>query len=351
MRNQFGGHAVQTSAPPRRPPTSRTAPSCTSSVLSLHDFRSYAAAEVTLPPGVTVVRRPQRAGQDQPGRGGRLHRPAVLAPGRQRRAAGAVRRRPGGDPGRRGPRRPPALLEIEINPGPLQPGPGQPSPLPGPASCSAWSARCCSPPRTSALVKGDPSDRRRFLDDLLVQRRRASPASGPTTTGCSSSATRLLKTAGDARWRPSAAPESGAAHPGRVGLPPRPRSAPSCSRPGSPWSRTCGRWSARPTRRWPAAPPATTPCLQAVVRAPRRRPGGRPDAAGRGAARRARATSRRRARPRDQPGRAAPRRARCSARAAAGEGLRQPRRVVVLRARAAARLVRPAPERTATTRS
>ena len=45
-------------------------------------------------------------------------------------------------------------------------------------------------PEDLALVKGDPGERRRFLDDLLVLRGAAArPASAPTTTGCSSSAT------------------------------------------------------------------------------------------------------------------------------------------------------------------
>ena len=40
----------------------------------------------------------------------------------------------------------------------------------GPASCSAWCARCVFSPEDLALVKGDPAERRRFLDDLLVLR-------------------------------------------------------------------------------------------------------------------------------------------------------------------------------------
>ena len=39
-----------------------------------------------------------------------------------------------------------------------------------PAMCSACCARCCSRPRTWRIVKGDPTERRAYLDDLLVAR-------------------------------------------------------------------------------------------------------------------------------------------------------------------------------------
>ena len=45
-------------------------------------------------------------------------------------------------------------------------------------------------PEDLALVKGDPGERRRFLDDLLVARAAAlGRGAARTTTGCSSSAT------------------------------------------------------------------------------------------------------------------------------------------------------------------
>ena len=63
----------------------------------------------------------------------------------------------------------------------------------GPASCSAWCARCCSPPRTWPWSRATRPSARRFLDDLLVLRAPRLPASAPTTTGCSSSATRCSR--------------------------------------------------------------------------------------------------------------------------------------------------------------
>ena len=96
------------------------------------------------------VRRPQRAGQDQHRRGGRLPVAADLAPGRQptRRwcKQGADRRVVAGR-GRQG--GPQARHRGRDQPRPLQPGPGQPARrCRAPATSSAWCARCCSRPRT-----------------------------------------------------------------------------------------------------------------------------------------------------------------------------------------------------------
>ncbi len=97
MRNQFGGHAVRTAPPAggdapgratpvtcaRRPPEPARLP-------LLRHGRGRARA------GRHGVHRPQRPGQDQPGRGDRLPLAAAVAPRRHRRAAGAgtARRRP-----------------------------------------------------------------------------------------------------------------------------------------------------------------------------------------------------------------------------------------------------------------
>ena len=118
--------------------------------LTLADFRSYAGAEVALEPGRHGVRRPQRPGQDQPGRGDRLPRAPRHPPGRR-----PTRRWSGPAPSGRGPCRrgaataAQALVELEINPGKVQPGPASTAPTcRAPARCSAWSAPCCSRPRT-----------------------------------------------------------------------------------------------------------------------------------------------------------------------------------------------------------
>ena len=178
MRNQFGGHALHTEPAPRRRlaghPTGPAAEPVHLAHLSLHDFRCYADLELALEPGRHRARGPQRAGEDQRRRGGRLPLAAQLAPGRPGRArwcAAAPSRRwsaqPWSEDGRR------AVLEVEINPGRVNRARVNRARCPRPATWSASSARCCSPPRTWPLVKGDPAERRRFLDDLLVLRRTA----------------------------------------------------------------------------------------------------------------------------------------------------------------------------------
>ena len=120
--------------------------------------------------------------------------PARLAPGRRRRAAGAGRRRPGRGPRGRGPRRARRRCSRSRSTRAGPTGPGSTGRrCPGPASCSAWCARCSSRPRTWPWSRATPSERRRFLDDLLVLRAPRLPASAPTTTGCSSSATRCSR--------------------------------------------------------------------------------------------------------------------------------------------------------------
>ena len=122
-------------------------------------------------PGVDRVHRPQRAGQDQPGRGDRLPLPARLAPGRDRRAAGPGRRRAGAGPGGRGRATAGrATLEVELNPGRSNRARVNRSPLPRARELLGLVRTVVFSPEDLTLVKGDPSDRRRFLDDLLVLR-------------------------------------------------------------------------------------------------------------------------------------------------------------------------------------
>ena len=125
MRNQFGGHAIQDGQRRRRrpPPTADRAPGARRPP-SLHDFRSYRTLEVASARG-DRVRRPQRAGQDQPRRGGRLRRgsPRTGSPATRRWSGG---RRPGRGPGGVVATAREAVLEVRDQPGPVQPGPGQP---------------------------------------------------------------------------------------------------------------------------------------------------------------------------------------------------------------------------------
>ena len=158
MRNQFGGHAVHRhrGAAPAATPRPKKLPaaepeSCPVHVshLALHDFRSYADVDVALEPGVDGVHRPQRPGQDQPRRGDRLPLPALLAPRRDRRAAGAGRCRPGDRPRVRGEggtyRR--CSRSSSTPGGPTAPG-STARRSRGPARSSAWCARWSSHPTT-----------------------------------------------------------------------------------------------------------------------------------------------------------------------------------------------------------
>ena len=127
MRNQFGGHAIRTEAPPggdvdpttrvisvlvRRAPEPARLP-------VLRNRRGRARA------GRDVVHRTQRAGQDQPGRGDRLPVPAHLPPGRDRCPAGPSRLGAGGGACRRGQGGPYRRARGRAQPRSGQPGAGE----------------------------------------------------------------------------------------------------------------------------------------------------------------------------------------------------------------------------------
>ena len=77
----------------------------------------------------------------------------------------------GGDPLRDRPRRPRAAGRAGDRARQGQPGPARTGRRPaGPATCSARCGWCCSRPEDLELVRGDPAERRRYLDDLLVAR-------------------------------------------------------------------------------------------------------------------------------------------------------------------------------------
>lgn len=167
--------------------------------LTLHNFRSYADLDVELEPGATafIGRNGQgktnlveaidylsrlsshrvssdaplvRAGTDQA-----LIRAAVVRSGRT------------------------AILEVELNPGRANRARINRSPLPRPREIIGVVRSVVFAPDDLTLVKGDPSDRRKFLDDLLILR-------APRLAGVRSDYDRilrqrnsLLKTAGLAR--------------------------------------------------------------------------------------------------------------------------------------------------------
>ena len=138
--------------------------------LTLHDFRSYAAADIELDPGVTAF-----IGRNGQGKTNLVeaidylsrltsHRVATDAPLVRAGADQAVVRAAVVKDGRT------AVLEVEINPGRANRGRVNRSPLPRVRDLVGLVRTVVFSPEDLSLVKGDPSDRRRFLDDLLVLR-------------------------------------------------------------------------------------------------------------------------------------------------------------------------------------
>ena len=167
--------------------------------LSLHDFRSYATAEVALEPGVTSF-----IGRNGQGKTNLVeavdylsrlssHRVATDAPLVRAGCEQAVVRAAVVKDGRT------AVLEVEINPGRSNRARVNRSPLPRARELIGLVRTVVFSPEDLTLVKGDPSDRRRFLDDLVVLR-------APRLAGTRADYDRvlkqrnsLLKTAGLAR--------------------------------------------------------------------------------------------------------------------------------------------------------
>jgi DNA replication and repair protein RecF len=175
--------------------------------LTLHDFRSYASADVALEPGVTAF-----IGRNGQGKTNLVeaidylsrlasHRVATDAPLIRAGAEQAVVRAAVVRDGRT------AVLEVELNPGKSNRARINRSPLPRAREIVGLVRTVVFSPEDLTLVKGDPSDRRKFLDDLLVLR-------APRLAGVRSDYDRvlrqrnsLLKTAGAAR-RGSSSQES-----------------------------------------------------------------------------------------------------------------------------------------------
>jgi DNA replication and repair protein RecF len=138
--------------------------------LSLTDYRNYAVADVTLGPGATAI-----IGANGQGKTNFVEAAAYLATfGSHRVATDAPLIRQGADravvrgvvsaAGRD------SLLEVEINPGRanrlrVNRAPARPREALGILRCVLFA------PEDIAIVKGDPDQRRRYLDDLLVSMR------------------------------------------------------------------------------------------------------------------------------------------------------------------------------------
>jgi DNA replication and repair protein RecF len=138
--------------------------------LSLADFRSFASVELPLQPGVTALVGPNGQGKtnlvEAVGYLASLssHRVAADAPLVRSGAERAVVRGTVVRDGRM------LLLEVEINPGKANRARINKSPVPRPRDVLGALRTVLFAPEDLALVKGDPSDRRHFLDDLLVAR-------------------------------------------------------------------------------------------------------------------------------------------------------------------------------------
>jgi DNA replication and repair protein RecF len=138
--------------------------------LSLHDFRSYASVDVPLEPGVTAFIGSNGQGKTNLVEAidylSRLssHRVATDAPLVRAGAEQAVVRAAVVRDGRT------AVLEVELNPGRANRARINKSPLPRARDLVGLVRTVVFSPEDLTLVKGDPADRRRFLDDLLVLR-------------------------------------------------------------------------------------------------------------------------------------------------------------------------------------
>jgi DNA replication and repair protein RecF len=138
--------------------------------LSLVDFRSYAAVELPLGSGITALVGPNGQGKtnlvEAVGYLATLgsHRVAADAPLVRTGAERAIVRGQVVRDGRS------ALVELEINPGKANRARVNKSPVQRPRDVLGLLRTVLFAPEDLALVKGDPSDRRHFLDDLLVAR-------------------------------------------------------------------------------------------------------------------------------------------------------------------------------------
>lgn len=138
--------------------------------LSLADFRSYARAEVPLDPGVTVFVGPNGQGKtnlvEAVGYLATLgsHRVAADAPLVRQGAERAVLRAQVV----RGDRQ--QLIELEINPGRANRARINRSSQVRPRDVLGIVRSVLFAPEDLALVKGDPGERRRFLDELITAR-------------------------------------------------------------------------------------------------------------------------------------------------------------------------------------
>lgn len=138
--------------------------------LSLTDFRSWSSIELELGPGPTALVGPNGQGKtnlvEAVGYAATLgsHRVSADAPLVRAGADRAVVRTRIERGGRS------TLVEVELNPGRANRARVNRSPVPRPREVLGLLRSVLFAPEDLALVRGDPAERRRFLDDLLVLR-------------------------------------------------------------------------------------------------------------------------------------------------------------------------------------
>ena len=207
--------------------------------LALTDFRSYPELSLELGPGVTTFSGPNGEGKtnlvEAIGYLATLgsHRVATDAPLVRRGADRAVLR--AAVTGAQGS----TLIEIELNPGRANRVRLNRAPMPRPRDVLGALRTVLFAPEDLALVKGDPGERRRFLDELLT-------ATAPRYAGvradyerCSSSAPRC--SVGRVQGKPARrGPRGDDLDPGRLGRAAGPGWRPLLAA-GCAWSPRCGR--------------------------------------------------------------------------------------------------------------
>ncbi len=154
--------------------------------LGLTDFRSYAEVSLELTAGVSTFSGPNGEGKtnlvEAIGYLATLGSHRVSADGplvRQGAERAILRAAVTGEPGS-------ALIEVELNPGRANRVRLNKTQLPRPRDILGTLRTVLFAPEDLALVKGDPGERRRFLDDLLV-------ASAPRYAGIRADYERVLR--------------------------------------------------------------------------------------------------------------------------------------------------------------
>jgi hypothetical protein len=248
MRNQFGGHAVRAGGGKGQVPVRRhhhllsPHPVVHVTHLSLRDFRSYVEVEVPLERGPTAFVGPN--GQGKTNLVEAIDYVATLASHRVATDTPLVRvgGRSGGAARLRRARRPAGAGRDRDRPRRANRARLNRAPLPRTRELLGLLRTVVFSPEDLALVKGDPSDRRRLLDQLLIAR-------APRMAGVRADYDRVLRQRNTLLRAPPArgggAPTRGCT-PSTPGTSTSPARVPSCWSSGCGWSRCCARW-------WPVA--------------------------------------------------------------------------------------------------